>query len=62
MVHHAVRKPSCADDSALLALVSPLPNGDWRIGTPFYFCAVLQLVSLLLALWHFRKHRARGAG
>ncbi len=43
----------------LLALVSHLPKGDWRIGAPFYFCALLQVVSLLLAVWHFRKHRRR---
>ena len=23
----------------LLVMVSHLPQGDWRIGTPFYFCA-----------------------
>ena len=40
----------------LLALVSHLPQGDWRIGAPFYFCAVLQTVSLGLAVWHFRTH------
>lgn len=44
----------------LLALVSHLPQGDWRIGTPFYFCAALQVASLLLAVWHFRKHKRRG--
>ena len=43
----------------LLALVSHLPQGDWRIGAPFYFCAVLQVVSLLLAIYHFKKHRRR---
>ena len=43
----------------LLALVSHLPKGDWRIGAPFYFCAALQLVSMLLAVYHFRKHRTR---
>ena len=26
----------------LLAMVSHLPQGDWRIGAPFYFCAALQ--------------------
>jgi MFS transporter, DHA1 family, tetracycline resistance protein len=41
----------------LLALVSHLPKGDWRIGAPFYFCAALQVVSLGLAVWHFRRHR-----
>ncbi len=41
----------------LLAMVSHLPRGDWRIGSPFYFCAALQTVSLLLAWWHIRRHR-----
>ncbi len=40
----------------LLAIVSHLPQGDWRIGAPFYFCAVLQTVSLLLAWWHIRRN------
>jgi DHA1 family tetracycline resistance protein-like MFS transporter len=39
----------------LLAAVSHLPKGDWRIGAPFYFCALMQLVSLALAVQHFRK-------
>ena len=41
----------------LLAMVSDLPRGDWRIGAPFYFCAALQTVSLLLAWVHIRRHR-----
>ncbi len=41
----------------LLALVSHYPRGDWRIGAPFYFCSLLQLVSLGLAIVHFRRHR-----
>ena len=41
----------------LLGLVSPLPRGDWRIGAPFYFCAVIQLVALCLAWIHFSKAR-----
>ncbi len=45
----------------LLALVSHLPQGDWRIGAPFYFCAVLQVASLFLAVWHLRKHQRRDA-
>ena len=45
----------------LLAMVSHLPQGDWRIGAPFYFCALLQVASLLLAVWHFRKHRRRSS-
>jgi len=41
----------------LLAAVSHLPRGDWRIGAPFYFCAVLQAASLCLAVHHLRRHR-----
>jgi len=40
----------------LLAIVSHLPRGDWRIGAPFYFCAALQTMSLLLAWVHIRRH------
>jgi MFS transporter, DHA1 family, tetracycline resistance protein len=42
----------------LLAFVSHYPPGDWRIGTPFYFCAALQAIALMLAITHFRR-RAR---
>jgi DHA1 family tetracycline resistance protein-like MFS transporter len=41
----------------LLALVSHLPQGDWRIGAPFYFCAALQAAALALAVIHFRGER-----
>ena len=41
----------------LLVMVSHLPKGDWRIGMPFYFCALLQAVALLLAVSHFRRER-----
>ena len=45
----------------LLAMVSHLPKGDWRIGAPFYFCAALQAASLAFAVVHFRRERlARG--
>ena len=40
----------------LLGMVSHLPQGDWRIGAPFYFCAALQAVSIGLAALHFRRH------
>ncbi|MFZ2648800.1 MAG: MFS transporter [Burkholderiaceae bacterium] len=39
----------------LLAMVSHLAAGDWRIGTPFYFCAALQGLALLFASLHFRR-------
>ena len=41
----------------LLTLVSHLPKGDWRIGAPLYFCALLQAASLALAVTHFRRAR-----
>ena len=43
----------------LLAMVSHLPRGDWRMGAPFYFCSMLQVASLCLAILHFRRHRSR---
>jgi MFS transporter, DHA1 family, tetracycline resistance protein len=44
----------------LLAMVSHLPQGDWRIGAPFYFCALLQLGSLGMAVLHLRHHQRAG--
>jgi MFS transporter, DHA1 family, tetracycline resistance protein len=41
----------------LLTMVSRLPRGDWRIGAPFYFCALLQAVALVLTIMHFRSQR-----
>jgi DHA1 family tetracycline resistance protein-like MFS transporter len=41
----------------LLTMVSHFPQGDWRIGTPFFFCALLQAASLVLAVVHFRRER-----
>jgi MFS transporter, DHA1 family, tetracycline resistance protein len=41
----------------LLTMVSHLPKGDWRIGAPFYFCALLQGVALFLMTAHFRRER-----
>lgn len=42
----------------LLGMVSHLPQGDWRLGAPFYFCALLQGMALLLAWRHFRPDRS----
>ena len=41
----------------LLVMVSHLPQGDWRIGLPLYFCALLQAIALALAVSHFRRLR-----
>ena len=46
----------------LLALVSHHPPGDWRIGAPLFFCALLQGIALLLAISHFRAERASKSG
>jgi DHA1 family tetracycline resistance protein-like MFS transporter len=42
----------------LLVMVSHLPPGDWRIGAPMYFCALLQAAALWLAVSHFRRQRS----
>ena len=42
----------------LIAMVSHFPHGDWRIGAPFYFCALLQAASLVLARRHFANRPA----
>jgi DHA1 family tetracycline resistance protein-like MFS transporter len=41
----------------LLIMVSHFPQGDWRIGAPLYFSAVLQGAALVLAVLHFRSQR-----
>jgi DHA1 family tetracycline resistance protein-like MFS transporter len=46
----------------LLGVVSHLPRGDWRIGAPFYFCAVLQALGLGLAWLHFSAARRARLG
>jgi len=43
----------------LLGIVSHLPQGDWRIGAPLYFCAALQGVALILAVIYFRRAASR---
>ena len=46
----------------LLGTVSHLPRGDWRIGAPLYFCALVQFAALVLAWLHFSAvRRARVA-
>jgi DHA1 family tetracycline resistance protein-like MFS transporter len=45
----------------LLAEVSHLPAGDWRIGAPFFLSATLQTIALALAVWHFGRQRRPAA-
>lgn len=40
---------------SLMYLVAALPKGDWRMGAPFYFCALLQAASLFFAWRHFGR-------
>ena len=49
----------------LLGIVPHLPRGDWRIGAPFYVCALVQATALVLAWTHFhhaRRTRLQAAG
>ena len=55
----AVVAPALA--APLMATVSHLPTTDWRIGTPMFFCALLQALALVLALLHFRHQARRSA-
>ena len=46
----------------MLALVADAPRGDWRLGAPYYVCAVLQLCAMVMTLLHFRRQRAGATG
>jgi DHA1 family tetracycline resistance protein-like MFS transporter len=43
----------------MLGFVSHLPAGDWRIGAPYYFCALLQAAATVVAARHFLRVRQR---
>ncbi len=45
--------------ATLLGVVSHRPAGDWLMGLPFYFCAAVQLLSTVMAIHYFRRHRAQ---
>ncbi len=47
--------------ATLLGVVSHRPLGDWLIGLPFYFCAVLQVISTAIAILHFRRQHKLAA-
>ncbi len=49
----AVLGPVCG--APLMAMVSDFPEHDWRIGTPMFFCALLQFGALLIAIRHFTR-------
>ncbi|WP_294638527.1 MFS transporter [uncultured Aquabacterium sp.] len=41
--------------SPLLAAVSHYPQGDWRIGAPFYLCAAIQAIAAIIGLRYFSR-------
>lgn len=41
----------------LMAAVSHLPQLDWRVGAPMYFCALLQFAGMCIAMRHFAERR-----
>ncbi len=45
----------------VLAEVSHLPAGDWRIGAPFFVSAALQALAFVLAAWQFARRPAAPA-
>jgi MFS transporter, DHA1 family, tetracycline resistance protein len=46
--------------TAILGLTSHLPQQDWRVGSTFFACALLQACAIMLALRYFRSHRVKG--
>ena len=60
--------------SSLMAVIAPIvgpmilqtvaesPPGDWRLGAPYFFCAVLQFAAMVMTVIHFRRHRADSSG
>ena len=42
--------------TSILAAVSHLPPGDWRIGSHFFLCAAMQALAVLVAYHYFRSH------
>ncbi|MFY9476742.1 MAG: MFS transporter [Aquabacterium sp.] len=41
----------------LLAAVSHYPQGDWRVGAPFYLCAAIQGVAAIIGVRYFTQQR-----
>jgi DHA1 family tetracycline resistance protein-like MFS transporter len=42
--------------TAILGAVSHLPAEDWRIGSPFFVCALMQAAAILVAQHYFKHH------
>lgn len=42
--------------TAILGAVSHLPSSDWRIGSPFFVCALMQALAIVVAQRYFTHH------
>jgi DHA1 family tetracycline resistance protein-like MFS transporter len=45
----------------MLTAVADAPRGDWRLGAPYYVCAVLQLAAMTTTVLHFNRQRSAEA-
>ncbi|MGZ8317374.1 MAG: MFS transporter, partial [Telluria sp.] len=43
--------------TTILGMTSHLPQQDWRVGSTFFACALLQACAIFLAVRYFRSHR-----
>ena len=43
--------------SMILGEVSHLPAQDWRIGSTFYLCAIMQTLGIIVAWRYFQAQR-----
>lgn len=48
--------------AGMLTLVSHVPQGDMRLGLPFFVGSLIQFTALGLAVWHFQRQRTLAAG
>lgn len=46
----------------LMGVVSHLPPLDWRVGAPYFFCAILQTLAAVLCVSYVMTHRNVAAG
>jgi DHA1 family tetracycline resistance protein-like MFS transporter len=46
--------------TAILGAASHLPRQDWRVGSTFFVCALMQAIAIGVALHYFRQHRIFG--
>jgi DHA1 family tetracycline resistance protein-like MFS transporter len=47
--------------ASILGQVSHFDPSDWRVGTTFFLCAIMQAIALIFAFHYFKTHRAATA-